>query len=203
MFARATQVIGALSLRGDSRCAVAAPRAQELSDDRDLAAIEGRMDGHAWSEQGFVHPSLKGETVSQVLLEGYTVDEILELPNDELRAIVLRDEPLVFRAASANILGSFGVRSDTLVLELAHIDGGGEGALPAIASLARRYSQREGLGFVEWRVHAVHCARPNLKLRRVLERRGFTVRDIEGVGECYWLRTAVAASRTAATAFGT
>jgi len=27
-----------------------------------------------------------------------------------------------------------------------------------------------------------------MKLRRVLERRGFTVREIEGVGECYWLK---------------
>ena len=56
----------------------------------------------------------------QVLLEGYTVDEILELPNEELQAIVLRDEPLVFKAGSANMLGSFKVSGDTLVMELAH-----------------------------------------------------------------------------------
>ena len=70
--------------------------------------------------------------MSQVLLEGYTVDEILELPNEELQAIVLRDEPLVFKAGSANMLGSFKVSVDTLVMELAHIDGGGEGALPSL-----------------------------------------------------------------------
>lgn len=126
--------------------------------------------------------------MSKVLLEGYTVDEILELPNDELQAIVLRDEPLVFKAGSANMLGSFKVSADTLVLELAHIDGGGEGAIPSLASLASRYAKREGLSFIEWRVHAVHCAKPNLKLRRVLERKGFIVREIEGVGECFWLR---------------
>jgi hypothetical protein len=126
--------------------------------------------------------------MSQVLLEGYTVDEILELPNEELQAIVLRDEPLVFKAGSANMLGSFKVSGDTLVMELAHIDGGGEGALPSLASLASRYAKREGLSFIEWHVHAVHCAKPNLKLRRVLERRGFIVREIAGVGECYWLR---------------
>jgi hypothetical protein len=124
----------------------------------------------------------------QVLLEGYTVDEVLELPNDELQAIVLRDEPLVFKAGSANMLGKFSVSADALILELAHVDGGGEGALPSLASLASRYAQREGLAFIEWRVHAVHCARPNLKLRRVLERRGFVVRVVAGIGECYWLR---------------
>lgn len=76
-------------------------------------------------------------------------------------------------------------------MELAHVDGGGEGALPALASLANRYAQREGLQFLEWRVHAVHCAKPNLKLRRVLERRGFVVRELPDVGECFWLRSAV------------
>lgn len=128
----------------------------------------------------------------QVLLEGYTVDEVLDLPTDELQAMVLRDEPLVFKAGSANMLGKFKVQGDTLLMELAHIDGGGEGALPSLAALASRFAKREGLAFVEWRVHAVHCATPNLKLRRVLERKGFAVREISGVGECYWLRVPVA-----------
>ena len=127
----------------------------------------------------------------QILLEGYTVDEVLDLPTDELQAIVLRDEPLVFKAGSANMLGKFKVDGDTLLMELAHIDGGGEGALPSLAALASSFAKREGLAFVEWRVHAVHCATPNLKLRRVLERKGFAVREISGVGECYWLRTAI------------
>lgn len=129
--------------------------------------------------------------MSQVLIEGYTVDEVLRLSNEELQAIVLRDEPIVFKAGSANMLGRFKVADDTLVMELAHVDGGGEGALPSLASLASRYAKRERLAFVEWRVHAVHCAKPNLKLRRVLERRGFVVRELEGIGECYWSRVSV------------
>ena len=126
--------------------------------------------------------------MSTLLLEGYTTDEILGLPNEDLNAIILQDEPLVFKAGSANILGKFKVADGTLFLELAQIDGGGEGALPSLASLATRYARREGLQFIEWRVHAVHCAAPNLKLRRVLERKGFVIRDIVGVGECYWKR---------------
>lgn len=127
--------------------------------------------------------------MSSVLIEGYTPDEILALPNEELQAIVLRDEPLVFRAGSANILGRFRVEDQALVMELAHIDGGGEGALPALASLAQRYAARENLSAIEWRVHAVNCAKPNMKLRRVLLRRGFEIRDVAGTGECYFLRT--------------
>jgi hypothetical protein len=34
----------------------------------------------------------------------------------------------------------------------------------------------------EWIVHAVSCAKPNLKLRKVLDRRGFVVEEIEGIG---------------------
>lgn len=122
-----------------------------------------------------------------LLIEGYTPDEILTLPNDELRAIVLSDEPLVFKAGSASLLGRFRVEGAALVMELAHVDGGGEGALPALASLARRYAVREELRSIDWRVHAVHCAKPNLKLRRVLERRGFVIGSVAGVGECYLL----------------
>jgi hypothetical protein len=129
--------------------------------------------------------------VSSLLIEGYTSEEILALSNAELDGIVLRDEPLVFRVGSASMLGRFRIEERALVMELAHIDGGGEGALPALASLARKYAAREGLDAIEWRVHAVHCGKPNLKLRRVLERRGFQVRNVAGVGECYFLRSPV------------
>ena len=61
-----------------------------------------------------------------ILIEGYTVDEILQLPNEQLEEIVLRDEPIVFKAGSATILGKFRVSDEALVLELAHIDGGGK-----------------------------------------------------------------------------
>jgi hypothetical protein len=126
--------------------------------------------------------------VTNVLIEGYTVDEVLGLSNEQLHAFFLRDEPLVFKAGSAEILGQFKVEDNTLFFELGHIDGGGEGALPTLAALANRYAKKEGLAFIEWRVHAVHCANPNLKLRRVLTRKGFVIRDLPGVGECYWLR---------------
>lgn len=125
------------------------------------------------------------------LLEGYTPDELLALPDATLDAIALSGETLVFRIGSAEILGRFGIEGDVLVIQLGHIDGGGEGALPALSAVARRYARRRGLDAIEWRVHAVHCARPNLKLRRVLVRRGFVIREIPGVGDCYWQRVRI------------
>ncbi len=127
----------------------------------------------------------------EVLFEGLTEKELLSLPDEEVQGLVLVGEPLVFRAGSATILGSFKVGDDRLVIELAQIDGGGEGVLISLASLARRYAALHGLKSIEWIVHAVSCAKPNLKLRRMLERRGFVVEEIVAIGAAYHLIEAV------------
>ena len=119
----------------------------------------------------------------ELLFEGFRQDEILNLPKETVERLILLGEPLVFRVGSAVLLGSFKIHSDRLVVELAQIEGGGDGVLVSLASLSRRYAKLHDLVGVEWIVHAVSCAKPNLKLRRVLEHRGFTVRHIEGVGK--------------------
>ncbi|MGP0020814.1 MAG: hypothetical protein ACLPHP_19755 [Candidatus Sulfotelmatobacter sp.] len=121
----------------------------------------------------------------EVRFEGLTEAEILNLPKDHVEALILIGEPLVFRAGSAVILGSFRIRSNRLIIELAQIEGGGEGVLISLASLTQRYAKLNGLPEIEWIVHAVSCAKPNAKLRRVLERRGFEAKQVEGVGEAY------------------
>ena len=85
------------------------------------------------------------------------------------------------------LLGFLKIDRDRLVIELAQIEGGGEGVLVSPASLAKRYALLRNLSGVEWIVHAVTCAKPNLKLRRVLEHRGFTIEQIQGIGEGYHL----------------
>lgn len=120
-----------------------------------------------------------------VRIEGLSPEEILELSEEELDTLVFCDEPVAFRAGSAELLGEFRRTQDRITLELAHIDGGGEGVLPTIGALARRHALRVGASEVEWLVHAVNCARPNMKLRAVLDRRGFRVEDVPGVGPCY------------------
>lgn len=122
----------------------------------------------------------------EINIEGYSADEILSLPDEQLDALVLSGEPLVFRVGTAEILGEFRIRGESLIVELAQIDGGGEGVLPTLTSLANRYAKQRGLKKVEWIVHALNCAEPNPKLRRVMERRGFQIMDIEGVGKAYY-----------------
>lgn len=83
------------------------------------------------------------------------------------------------------------MRHPTFVVELGHIDGGGEGVLRTLKVLAHQYAAQRGLHRIEWLVHAVHCPRPNLKLRRVLERCGFRVERVADAGEVYRLEEAV------------
>ena len=122
----------------------------------------------------------------QIDIEGYTANEILNLPDEQLDAFVLSGRPIVFRAGTAEILGEFKISEESLIVELAQIDGGGEGVLPALTSLARQYAKKRGLKKAQWIVHALNCAEPNLKLRRVMERRGFQIVDIDGVGKAYY-----------------
>ena len=120
-------------------------------------------------------------------IEGYSADEILNLPDEQIDEFVLCGKPIVFRAGSAELLGEFKINDQSLIVELAQIDGGGEGILPTLTSLAQRYAKKRGLKKVEWIVHALNCAEPNLKLRRVMERRGFQIVDVENGGKAFYL----------------
>lgn len=116
----------------------------------------------------------------EILFEGFREEDILSLPKEDVDQLIFVGEPIVFRVGSAAVLGSFKVAGEQLTIELAQIEGGGEGVLPALASLARRYAVLHGLLRVEWIVHAVSCAKPNLKLRRVL------IKQITAIGEAYY-----------------
>src|SRR5690349_3578836 len=98
---------------------------------------------------------------TEILLEGYSPEEILALPDEQLRLFVLTGEPLVFRVGSAEILGELRLEATLLKVELAQIDGGGEGVLRTLWLLTERFARQRHLEAVEWIVHAVACAQPN------------------------------------------
>ena len=122
-----------------------------------------------------------------VTIEGFSPDEILSIPDKELDAWVFSATPIVFRAGTAEVLGQFQVVNSRMTAELAHIDGGGEGVLPTITMVLRRIAERRGLEEIEWLVYATNCAKPNPKLRRVLERSGYTVASDDRRGDLYRL----------------
>ena len=120
-----------------------------------------------------------------ITFNGLTADEILSLSDDTINIQVVSKAPMVVRVGTADVLGRFWIDRASVILELGHIDGGGEGVLAAIAVLAKRFALRRGLESLDWRVHAVTCQEPNLKLRRLMERRGFQVCEVPGTGLCY------------------
>jgi hypothetical protein len=121
------------------------------------------------------------------LIEGLTPDELLNLA--ELEDLVVMGAPVIFRAGSADILAEFSVKRETLEVELAVIDRGGEGILPTVISVIERSAASRRLSAIEWWVYARNCAVPNQKLERILKRLGFEVREDLAGSECYWART--------------
>lgn len=115
-----------------------------------------------------------------------TLEDILALPDEQMDGLILNGQSLVFRAGSAEVLGQFKISGTYLVIELAQIDGGGEGVLPTLWQLAERYALKRRLEAVEWIVYAVACSKPNPKLRRILELRGFRVRELAEYGSAYY-----------------
>ena len=127
-------------------------------------------------------------------IEGYSLSEIIALPLTEFDQFVLTDEPIVFRVGSAEVLGQFAVKDhQTLIVELAQIDGGGEGILPAVQRIAKHICRQKGLSQIDCIVHAIHCAKPNLKLRAHLLKRGFVIQHVAGKGEAYYKQFQIAA----------
>ena len=110
-----------------------------------------------------------------ILIEGYSPAEVFAFPDEHLQLLLFTGKPVVLCAGSAQILGTFRRTETQLLVELAQIDGGGEGVLVALVGLARRLARRFGRTSIAWTVYAVDCAQPNLQLRRLLTRRGFQV----------------------------
>ncbi len=65
-------------------------------------------------------------------IEGYTPAQILALLPAHLEQLALTGAPIIFRVGSAHILGEFAIEGERLVVELAQIEGGGEGVLPTL-----------------------------------------------------------------------
>jgi hypothetical protein len=127
-----------------------------------------------------------------VTIEGFSPAEVLALDDEAIDAYALTGAPLDLRVGTGRVLLECRVVGATLVVELAHIDGGGEGVLVTLSALVHRLARRRRLREVDWIVHALTCARPNDRLRAALERRGFAVEHVPGVGMALRLVTPIA-----------
>ncbi|MCP4218561.1 MAG: hypothetical protein GY765_28260 [bacterium] len=130
--------------------------------------------------------------MSRIKIEGVTIEEILQWPESQFDDLVLIDKPIAVRIGTGEVLGQFAIAGDRLVVELAHIEGGGEGVLPAVSRVAKHIARLKQARSIECVVHALSCARPNPKLRAFLEKTGFEVKHVEGKGEAYYKEIPIA-----------
>ena len=80
-----------------------------------------------------------------VLIEGFAAEELLSWPADKLRELVAVGRPIVFRAGSSTVLAAVQIEERRLIIELAHIDGGGEGVLPTLWRFGQSYARLNSL----------------------------------------------------------
>ena len=136
--------------------------------------------------------------MDKIIIEGYTIDELNSLIGTaDFEELIFTEKPVVFNAGSAEILGQFSKERNELHVDLAHIEGGGEGILIAINSMAKKYAIEKDYDIINWYVHATNCAKPNPKLQRILRLREFEITTIEGKGSVFYKRERVNNKTTA------
>ena len=115
-------------------------------------------------------------------IEGLTLEELRTLPSEELDELMAFGRPIVFRMGSATILAEFNAQGSELKVNLAHVDGGGEGVLVSLWKAIAHYASDRDYEAIQWKVHALTCANPNPRLQEFLRSRGFTELSDEAHG---------------------
>lgn len=121
-------------------------------------------------------------------IEGLSLKALKALPPDEQDALLGFGRPITFHIGTAVILAEFNRSDDELVVNLAHVDGGGEGVLVVLWKAVERYAADRGYRSLQWHVHALTCARPNPRLQRFLRNRGFVEIAHETYGPVFFQR---------------
>ncbi|MDH7976087.1 hypothetical protein QH494_28250 [Sphingomonas sp. AR_OL41] len=115
-------------------------------------------------------------------IEGISIDALKALAPGDLDALLAFGRPITFRMGTATILAEFNRVDDDLSVNLAHIDGGGEGVLLSLWKLVGHHARERGYPGIRWNVHALTCADPNPRLQRFLRARGFVEASSEKHG---------------------
>jgi hypothetical protein len=118
-------------------------------------------------------------------IEGISIKVLKGLPRDEQDALLAFGRPITFRIGTANILAEFNRTDRKLTVNLAHIDGGGEGVLVLLWKAVQNYAADRGYISVDWHIHALTCVRPNPRLQQFLRRQGFAEINHEVYGQIF------------------
>ena len=121
-------------------------------------------------------------------IEGLSLEALKALPTEDLEELLAFGRPITFRMGTATVLAEFNRDHEELAVNLAHIDGGGEGVVVSLWKLIAGYAKERGYTSIRWNVHALTCANPNPRLQRFLRDQGFEEADSETYGRVLTLR---------------
>ncbi|MFT3997939.1 MAG: hypothetical protein QM667_11080 [Asticcacaulis sp.] len=128
-------------------------------------------------------------------IEGVPLKALKALSKAEQDALLAFGRPLTFRIGSANILAEFNRSDCELIVNLAHIDGGGEGVLVLLWKALQNYAADRGYLSVQWHVHALTCTHPNPRLQQFLRHQGFVEMDHQIYGQVFAFRQVLVGTR--------
>ena len=121
-------------------------------------------------------------------IEGLSLDALKALDPSDLDGLLAFGRPITFRMGTATILAGFDRIDEDLCVNLAHIDGGGEGVLLSLWKLIALYARERNYPCICWNAHALTCASPNPRLQRFLRAQGFEETSDEKHGRVLALR---------------
>ncbi|WP_245442565.1 hypothetical protein [Mesorhizobium hawassense] len=121
----------------------------------------------------------------QIEIEGVSLEALRMLSHPDQDALLSFARPVSFTMGSATVLAEFNKDGSELIVNLAHIDGGGEGVLLILWKAVRGYATERGYRSIRWNVHALTCARPNPRLQRLLRTHGFDEVDDPSYGPIF------------------
>ena len=125
----------------------------------------------------------------KIRIAGLDTQELLQWSQSSaFQGIIFTGEPVIFSVGTSEILGVFSRSKDWIKVVLSHIEGGGEGVLLVLMNAIRNFAKTEAITEIRWVVHAVDCPKPNPKLPRILELKGFHIIDDPIDGKVYQKR---------------
>ncbi|QND55227.1 hypothetical protein [Mesorhizobium huakuii] len=122
---------------------------------------------------------------ARIEIEGTSLEDLRTMPHADQDALLAFGRPISFTMGSATVLAEFNRRDGTLLVNLAHIDGGGEGVLLVLWKHTRAFAIERQFSTVRWNVHAATCAKPNPRLQRFLRTHEFAEIDDPDYGRIF------------------
>jgi hypothetical protein len=114
---------------------------------------------------------------ARIQVEGASLESLRAMPREDQDALLAFGRPISFVMGSATVLAQFDRREATLEVNLAHIDGGGEGVLLVLWKHIRAFAVERQFTTIRWNIFAATCAQPNPRLQQFLRSHEFVETD--------------------------